>query len=131
MQKNQVEERPPQAQIYRDFHQMFFFWSLHPLSGAIDIGILRSLYNQAPKKAVFYENKYGWRGLLGSCSGVRCRLIPALGRRGGNKGGLMPRDPQQELRWAFCGNRRAVSCRSRPFSKAEAFEQDNRGLAWR
>jgi hypothetical protein len=29
-----------------------------PLSGAIDIGISHSLYKQAPKKAVLYENQY-------------------------------------------------------------------------
>jgi hypothetical protein len=29
-----------------------------PFSGAIDIGILHSLYNQAPKKVILYEKQY-------------------------------------------------------------------------
>ncbi|MDR1541467.1 MAG: hypothetical protein LBU32_26440 [Clostridiales bacterium] len=29
-----------------------------PLSGAIDIGMLHSLFNQAPKKVILYEKQY-------------------------------------------------------------------------
>jgi hypothetical protein len=38
---------------------MLLFWSLNcPLSGAIDIGISHSLYNQVAKKAVLYEKQH-------------------------------------------------------------------------
>ncbi|MDR1539445.1 MAG: hypothetical protein LBU32_15890 [Clostridiales bacterium] len=43
---------------YTDFHQMFLFWSLTVHRDVIDIGISHSLYFQAPKKAVFYENQH-------------------------------------------------------------------------
>jgi hypothetical protein len=42
------------------------FFVDYPLSGAIDICILLSLHNQAPKKMVFYENQHISQDLLES-----------------------------------------------------------------
>ncbi|MDR1540123.1 MAG: hypothetical protein LBU32_19405 [Clostridiales bacterium] len=43
--------------IYRFSSNVPFFVD-YALGGATDIGILRSRYDQDPKKAVFYENQY-------------------------------------------------------------------------
>jgi hypothetical protein len=49
---------------------MFLFFVGCPLSGAIDIGILHSLYNQQ-KKAILYEKQY-------LCLSVKCMDAAAL-----------------------------------------------------
>jgi hypothetical protein len=47
-----------ERRLYRFSSNVPFLELDCPLSGAIDIGILHSLYNQAPKKAVLYEKQY-------------------------------------------------------------------------
>jgi hypothetical protein len=66
--------------VYRFSSNVPFLELDYPLSGAIDIGILHSLYNQAPKKVILYEKQYTSEDRLDGILQIR-RFPPYYGQR--------------------------------------------------